>query len=280
MANHKQPLAGKRIVVTRASDQSAEFVAKLEALGAEVLHLPLVSFSEPRDVTPLDDAVRRLDQFDWILFTSRNAVKALASRFKILQIPPERLNHLLLAPRVATIGSATDEEAVCVGFLTEYQARKSSAEDLAVELLGELRGKRVLLPRSDLADSRLPTMLREAGADVVEVVAYRTVVPALLDRTVVETIQLGNVDVITLFSPSAYHHLIEEIDLDVLRQHLGHALRRYSGKIVLATIGPTTSSVVRSDGLKVGIEAPEASAAALCEAIIAYFEQRGEVVTE
>ncbi|HEX5423493.1 MAG TPA: uroporphyrinogen-III synthase [Candidatus Acidoferrales bacterium] len=280
MAKPKQPLAGKRIVVTRAADQSVEFAAQLEALGAEVLRLPLVSFSEPRDVAPLDDAVLHLDQFDWIVFTSRNAVKALAGRFKFLQIPPERVNHLLSGPRVATIGSATTDEALSAGFLPEYQAKKSTSEELAGELLGEVRGKRVLLPRSDLADSRFPRILRESGADVVELTAYRTVIPSSLDTTVVKEIQLGNVDVITLFSPSSYHHLAEQIDLDILRQHLGHALRRYSGKIVLATIGPTTSSVVRSDGLKVGIEATEASGAALCEAIITYFEQRGEVVTE
>jgi len=276
----EKPLAGKRIVVTRAPEQSAEFAAQLAALGAEVLYLPLMSFSEPQDVTPLDDVVRRLDQFDWILFTSRNAVKALAGRFKILRLPPERVNHLLLTPRVATIGSATTDAALCAGFVPNYEAAKSSATALAGELLTDLRGKRVLLPRSDLADSSLPCILRESGADVVEVIAYRTVAPASLNKTVLEAIEFGNVDVITLFSPSAYHHLIEEIDLDILRLHLGHALQRYSGKIVLATIGPTTSSVVRSDGLKVGIEAPEASGGALCEAIVAYFEQQGEVETE
>lgn len=276
MAKPSQPLAGKRIVVTRTPEQSTEFMDQLRALGAEVLLLPLVSFCEPEDLAPLDEAVRELDKFDWIVFTSRNAVKFLVSRFKAIQIPSERVNHLMLTPRVATIGAATADEAVSVGFLPDYQAEKSTGEQLALELQDQLRGKRVLLPRSDIADSPLPRILRQAGAEVVDVVTYRTVAPQSVDTNVVDAIRQGNVDVVTLFSPSAYHHLIEEIELDVLREHLGHALRRDSGKIVLATIGPTTTSAVRSDGLKVDIEAPDASVAALCEAIVNYFQERGQ----
>lgn len=268
-----KPLSGKRIVVTRAAGQSRELIAHLEALGAEVLLLPMVSFVEPENVGPLDRAVTELDKFDWIVFTSRNAVKFLASRFKALRIPPERANHLMLTPRVASIGSATSDEALSVGFLPNYEADKSTGEGLAAELLHDVRGTRVLLPRSDLADSSLPRILREAGADVVEVIAYRTVAPHPADAKAVEAIRLGDVDVITLFSPSAYHHLSEEIDLEVLRKHSGNALRRHSGKMVLATIGPVTSEAVRSDGLKVEIEAPTASAGALCEAIVGYFQE-------
>lgn len=269
-----KPLSGKRIVVTRAAEQSVEFVDRLTSLGAEVLLLPLVSFCEPEDLAPLDQAIRELDKFDWVIFTSRNAVKFLANRFRTLNIPAERVNQLMLTPQVATIGSATSDEAWSLGFIPNYEAEKSTGERLALELQDELRGKRVLLPRSDIADSPLPRILRQAGADVIDVVTYRTVAPQSVDANVLDAIRQGNVDVVTLFSPSAYHHLIEEIDLDVLREHLGHALRRYSGKIVLATIGPTTSSAVRSDGLKVGIEASDASAAALCEAIVGYFQQR------
>jgi uroporphyrinogen-III synthase len=274
LAKPNQPLAGKRIVVTRAPEQSAEFVNQLTSFGAEVLLLPLVSFCEPDDLAPLDAAIRDLDKFDWIVFTSRNAAKFLASRLKNLQLPPEEMSRLILKPHVATIGSATSDEALSVGFVPNYDAEKSTGEELALELQQQLRGKRVLVPCSDLANSPLPRILRQAGAEVVEVVAYRTVTPQSLDANVLDAIRRGNVDVVTLFSPSAYHHLIEEIGLEALRQHLGHALRRYSGKIVLATIGPTTSSAVRSDGLKVGIEAANASARTLCEAIVAYFEER------
>jgi uroporphyrinogen III methyltransferase / synthase len=273
LANPSKPLGGKRIVVTRAPEQSGEFVDQLNALGAEVLLFPLLSFCEPEDSGPLDEAVRELDKFDWIIFTSRNAVKFFGSRFKALRTPPDGVNRLILLPRVATIGSATSDEARRVGFVPNYEAQKPTAEGLGAELLGELRGKRVLLPRSDIANSALPRTLREARADLIDVVAYRTLAPKPLDTSVAEAIRQGSVDVVTLFSPSAYHHLIEEIGLDALREHSGNALRRHSGKIVLATIGPTTSSAVRSDGLRVGIEARDASAAVLCEAIVDYFQR-------
>lgn len=259
-----KPLAGKRIVVTRAPEQAAEFVAELEALGARVLLLPMITFAEPEDVAPLDNAITKLDKFDWVIFTSRNAVKYIVGRMKSLRIPPERVSHLMLTPHIATIGTATSHEALSVGFLPNYEAEESTGKSLASELLDHVRGKRVLVPRSDLANSPLPQILRDAGADVVEVIAYRTIKPQSADSNVLEAIRCGKVDVVTLFSPSAYDHLVEEIDLD--------ALRRHSGKMVLATIGPVTSSAVKSDGLQVAIEASNPSAASLCEAIAGYFE--------
>jgi uroporphyrinogen-III synthase len=261
------PLQGKRILVTRAREQAQEFVGQLELLGAEILIFPTVTFAEVEDAEPLNRAVIELDKFDWVIFTSANAVKFLANRFKALRIPTERINHLMLAPQIAVIGSATGDEAWSIGFIPQYEAVKSNGEALALELLDKLRGKRVLLPRSDLASSILPTALREAGADVVEVVAYRNIAPQAYDARVLEDVREGRVDVITLFSPSAYQHLIEEIDLD--------DLRRQSGKILLATIGPVTSAAVRQDGLEVAVESSSASAAALCEAIATYFRQPG-----
>jgi uroporphyrinogen-III synthase len=257
------PLAGKRIVVTRAPEQAAEFAAQLESAGAEAMLFPTVRFVLPDDTAALDRAVSELDKFDWLIFTSRNTVKFLASRFPPLGFSGNRLNRLLHSVRVAVIGSATNHEACSAGFLPAYEAQESRGEALAAELLEEVRGKRVLLPRSDRADPALPKMLREAGAEVVDIVAYRTVVPASLENSVAQAIRQGDVDVITLFSPSAYKNLADEIGLETLRRH--------SGKILLASIGPTTSSAIREDGLPVAIEAPSSSAAALCSAIADYF---------
>lgn len=259
------PLAGKRVVVTRQRAQAEDFVSALELLGAAVLLLPTIDFRDAEDPGPLDRAVSELDKFDWVIFTSRNAVRFVASRFKPLCLSPERVNRLMLTPKVAVIGPATSEEAWSVGFIPQFEAEDSSGEALAWELAEQVREKSVLLPRSDHADSRLPDALRNAGAMVTEVVAYRNVASPL-DAIVLDTIRDGAVDVITFFSPSAYERLADEIGVE--------ALRRQSSKILLASIGPTTSRAILEDGLLVTIEAPTASAAALAEAVTDYFRKR------
>lgn len=266
MSAADKPLAGKRIVVTRAPEQAGEFVAQLESLGAEVLLLPAITISEVEDPSELDRAVNKLAEFDWVIFTSRNAVKFLVRRFAALKIPPERISKLLASPEVAVIGAATSEEAVFLGFLPTYESQESRGEALGKELLEKVRGKRVLLPRSDRADSTLPDLLREAGADVAEVIAYRTVAPQSFDLKVVGAIRAGAVDVITLFSPSAYENLVDEVGLE--------NLRRQSSKIGIASIGPVTSQAVREDGFEVMIEAPSPSAASLCAVIANHFESQ------
>lgn len=258
-------LKGKRIVVTRAPEQAEDFVGALEAYGAETLLLPTIAFADAEDTVPLDHAVSDLEKFDWVIFTSRNSVKFLVSRFRPLKIPSERVSHLLLTPNVAVIGPATSDEAWSVGFIPEYEAEESSGESLASELAERLRGKRVLLPRSDQADSKLPEALRAAGAEVTEVVAYRNVVPPL-DPKVLHAIREATVDVITFFSPSAYRHLVDKIGVE--------ALRRQSGKILIASIGPTTSNAITQDGLQVAIVSSTTSDEGLAEAIAEYFRER------
>jgi uroporphyrinogen III methyltransferase/synthase len=257
------PLAGKRIVVTRAPEQAGEFIKQLRALGAEVLLLPTVRFEEPEDSVPLERAIRELATFDWLIFTSPNAVQFFNRRFAQLDMTADQRQLLLAHPRVAVVGLATGETALEVGFSVDYQAQTFRGESLAAELGPQVAGKRVLLPRSNLANPAMLMMLRAAGATVVEVVAYRTLAPSTFDAAVMAALQRGEVDVVTLFSPSALRHLIDEIGLETLRRH--------SGKMALAAIGPVTSEAARRAGLAVAIEAPEATAMSLAAAIAAHF---------
>lgn len=265
MGTTDKPLAGKRIVVTRAAEQAGEFIAQLQSLGAEVLSLPTITITEVEDPAELDRAIRELDKFDWLIFTSRNAVRFLARRMGEL-LPPDRVSQLMVSPEVAVIGSGTSDEALSVGFLASYEAQESRGEALGRELVNKVPGKRVLLPRGDRADATLPNLLREAGAEVVEVIAYRTIAPQSFDPKAVEAIRSGEVDVITVFSPSAYENLVDEIGLE--------NLHRQSSKIGIASIGPVTSQAVREDGFEVMIEAPSPSAASLCAVMASYFESR------
>ena len=259
-----QPLVGKRIVVTRAPEQAGELIRELERLGAEVLILPTVSFAPPSDWQPVDSALRAIDEFDWILLTSQNAVRFLAQRFGELKLDVKSLP--VRKPSFAVVGAATAQAASEAGFRVDYTAREHSGEGLARELQASLKNSRVLLPRSDRADDRLPTSLREAGAHVTEVVAYRTAAPRQLDAQIVNRVQRAEVGAIVFASPSAYHNLSDVIGAKQLAE--------LSSRVDFAAIGPTTARALREAGARVAIEANESSAAGLADAIAKHYRRQ------
>jgi len=262
------PLARKRIVVTRAPEQAEDLAHQLERLGAEVLLLPAVAFAGPEDPGPLDRAIESLGDFDWVLFTSQNAVRFFAQRCRALGLMQgnDGWKSAAARPLLAAVGPATAEAAAKQGLPVEFVASQFRGQALAEELAGRVAGKKVLLPRSDRAGADLPAALRAAGAEVADVVAYQTSLPESLAPDVADAIRRGEVDVVSFFSPSAFHNLVEAIGLETLRN--------LSGRVALAAIGPVTAGAIRDAGLLVEIEAREATAASLVAAMSEYFAQR------
>jgi uroporphyrinogen-III synthase len=256
------------VVVTRAPEQAVDLITRLQKLGAEVLLLPAVSFADPKDTAPLDRAIRALGVTDWVLLTSQNAARFFAKRCRALGALQGNNGWAAtrVSPQVAVVGPATAEAARKEGFSVAHVASQFRGTALAQELGAQLAGKRVLLPRSDRASAGLPAALRAVGAEVVNVVAYRTATPEAFDPGVLDLIRRGEVDVIALLSPSALHHLVDELGLE--------ALRRVAGSVAFAAIGPVTSSAIREAGLPVEMEAPEATSASLVTVIARYFAQR------
>ena len=259
-----QPLAEKRIVVTRAPEQAGELIRELERLGAEVLILPTVSFAPPSEWQPVDSALRVIGEFDWILLTSQNAVRFLAQRLRELKLAPKAVGTE--KPSIAAVGAATAQVAAEAGFRVDYTAQERRGEGLARELQLSLRSKRVLLPRSDRADERLPNLLRETGAQVTEVVAYRTAVPESLDAGIVDQVHRGEVDAIVFASPSAYHNLSDAMGAPRLAE--------LSSRVDFAAVGPTTARALREAAARVAIEANESSAAGLADAIAKHYQRQ------
>ena len=264
MATPSQPLVGKRIVVTRAPEQASELIRELERMGAEVLMLPTVAFAPPEDWRELDEQLRQLDGFDALLFLSKNAVRYIFQRCRDLGIKCEALhsrNRL-----IAAVGPATAHAAAEADFDVDYTAKEHSGEGLARELRARLQNGRVLLPRSDRADDRLPNLLREAGARVTEVVAYRTSAPKTLDSGILDRFQRAEVDAIVFASPSAYRNLSDMLGAKKLAE--------LSSQVDFATIGPTTARALREGGARVAIEANESSAAGLADAIAKHYQRQ------
>ena len=260
----KNPLAGKRVVVTRATDQAHELAHSLEALGAEVLLLPTVSFAAVDDSRPLDRAIRSLAEFGWILFTSQNAVRFFCQRIRELDGNVASLQKP--RPMVAAVGTATAAAATEAGLRVDTVPKNHSGEALAQELWGAIGDRKILLPRSDRADDRLPKALREAGADVTEVVAYRTASPDSLDPAILKSIRDAEVDAIVFASPSSFRFLSECVGAAVLAE--------LSSRVSFAAIGPTTARALREDGMRVDIEATQSSAAGLADSIAKFYQRQ------
>jgi uroporphyrinogen III methyltransferase / synthase len=268
-ADKNKPLAGKRVLVTRAREQSGELLQALTEAGAEPVLFPVMGFCAPANRAPFDEALRSLEQFDWLIFTSQNAVQAFSERAAELGIPlPARAAENAAASgrsgtRIAAVGPTTASAASRAGLRVDYVAREFRGAALAAELGKQLAGKKVLLPRSDRAGEDLPAALRAQMADVTEVIAYSTGMAKPLDASGLDMLCRGEVDVAAFFSPSAFHNLAEIVGLE--------ALRNLSGKLMLAAIGPVTAAAIQEAGLKVDIVAAQASAKALVAAIEEHF---------
>ncbi|MHB8503533.1 MAG: uroporphyrinogen-III synthase [Candidatus Acidiferrales bacterium] len=263
------PLAGKTVVVTRAAAQSGKLAEALAARHAIVKLLPLVSFAPPEDFTEMDAALARMDSFDWIIFTSANAVQAVERRRREHSGDPSTiLNHT----RAAAVGPATAEEAEHAGFSVDYVATNHSGAGLAEELRAELAGRSIFLPRSDRANADLPTALRRSGAVVTEVVAYRTLPPNADDREKVIDSLKGGVDGILFFSPSAVHNFLELVGRE--------RLEALQGRAVMVAIGPATARALSAAGVQRIARAADTTTEAVVEALEGHLARTKKRSTE
>jgi uroporphyrinogen-III synthase len=253
-----KPLAGRRVVVTRAPEQSEELLGLLRDAGAEALSLPMVRFVDPADTAELDRAIGALGSFDWLVLTSANAVQFFLARCRQLGCWPGDEK-----PKIAAVGPATGKVLEMEGLRTALMPRSFNGAALAHELGAELSGRRVLLPRSDRADAELPTMLRAAGAEVTEVVAYCTVAAESHDASLLQKICQGEVDAVIFFSPSAVREFVRVVGAE--------AFRRIDERGTLAAVGSVTASAIREAGARAAVEAPKATAASLVQALERHF---------
>ena len=264
-ADEARPLAGRRIVVTRAPEQAEELIRRLTESGAQVVLLPTVRFAALEDTAGLDDAIAGLNEVDWIVFTSANTVRFFLGRCRELG----RLASVARLP-IAVVGAATRAALDAEGLAAAFVPHEFSGAGLAAELAPKLAGKRVFLPRSDRAGEELPDALRDAGVVVTEVVAYRTAGPESIDAAIVNALRSGEADAITFFSPSAFHNFERAMGNDVARE--------IAARVAFAAVGPTTAAAIRARGAQVSVESSAATSEAVTEALGRHFA-RGRAET-
>ena len=235
--NHK-PLAGKRVVVTRALEQSQSLVDALRDAGAEPVLLPLLAFAPPDDFSELDDCLRHGTQFDWVFFTSRNALRAVQQRCAGLGLS---LDRAVAGVKIGCVGPATADAVQAAGLTVSYRSEIHSGQGLAEALAATVKGKRVFLPRSDRANPELAEVLTLHGALVKSVIAYKTVAPRLDSQQTLEKLFRGGTDAILFFSPSAAHSLRDILGPERFRE-LGQG-------VTLVAIGPVTEQALIKEGV-------------------------------
>ena len=257
-------LSGKRVAITRAAEQSQPLLAALREQGAQPILLPMVAFGLPDDLQALDDSLCRLREYHWVFFTSQNAVRALQERSEQLKVS---LRDAIGTAQIAAVGPATAEAARAAGLAIAYVAKEHNGVALAQELQAEVRGKRVLLPRSDRANHDLVETLQRLGAHVTEIIAYKTLRPASDDTHNLENILQDVPDAVLFFSPSAVHHL---------RELLGpQQFHNLAVKSAFAAIGPVTERALREAGVQRLVVASDASASAILDSLANFFVNSG-----
>jgi uroporphyrinogen-III synthase len=257
-------LSGKRVVITRAAEQSQLLLAALRERGAQPILLPMIAFAAPDDLPALDDSLRHLREYHWVFFTSQNAVRALQERSEHLKVS---LRDAVATAQIAAVGPATAEAARAAGLAIAYVATEHNGVALAQELQAEVRGKRVLLPRSDRANHDLVETLQRLGAQVTEIVAYKTLRPASDDTHNLENILQDVPDAVLFFSPSAVHHLQELLG--------PQPFQNLAEKSAFAAIGPVTERALREAGVQRLIVASDTSACAILESLATFFVNSG-----
>jgi uroporphyrinogen III methyltransferase / synthase len=230
------PLAGVRIVVTRAAHQAEELARPLRDLGAQVILLPVIDIGSPSDPEPLRNAAAHSNRYDWIIFTSANAIRAF-----VVELP---FPVPMCTARTATVGVATRRIAEEHGFTISLTPQTYTAEAL-VEAFGEedLSGKQILIPSAAITRDVVATELRRRGARVDVVEAYRNVLPRDAASRATEIFREPFPDWVTFASSSAVDNLVRLVGADTLRH------------VKIASIGPITSETARARGLEVAAEA-------------------------
>lgn len=260
----KTPLYAKRIVVTRPAAQAGELVAQLRALGAEPLICPAIAIAPPASYAALDAAIAQLGSYSWLIVTSANGVRALLERMAELGQAPAALQQL----RIGAIGPATAQALGEYGLRAEFMPSAYVAEAI-LEQIGDVAGQRMLLPRADIAREALALGLRERGALVDEIAAYRTVpgdgAPSLLAQ-----MRQRPIDAITFTSSSTVRYMLDGLAAAGMDRDAARALIQRAAVIC---IGPITAKTAQDEQLRVDLVAQAYTGDGLLAALKEWFAQ-------
>jgi uroporphyrinogen-III synthase len=264
-SNHS--LSGIRVLVGRTRHQAGAVSNELRKRGAEVIEIPFIEIRKPRSFQPLDLALKTLATYDWLILTSVNGVEAMWERLERIRAIPAGGQF----PRIAAIGPATKKAIEERGAKVDVVPKEYVAESVVRSLKNKVKGKRVLLVRAKIARDVIPRDLRKAGAQVDVVEAYETVVPRSSRARLRAALKnpKKRPDVVTFTSSSTVRNFVNLVGsrgaAELLPAIRGRGRPRHT--ILMASIGPVTSSTLREHGLSVDIVAKKFTIPGLVAAI-------------
>ncbi len=249
-----KPLFGKKIIITRAREQASKLAEILEEEGAYVIEFPTIEIVEPDDYTELDNAIKSIKNYNWIIFTSVNGVKFFLNRLRY----HKKDIRILDGVKICAIGPKTAEIFRNFGIEPDFIPEKYQAEYI-VEGLKKygIKDKRFLLPRAKIARDILPKKILEEGGNIDVVTVYKTIMPDTRKEEVLSFLKNKDIDYITFTSSSTVKNFIEMIsDLNLIKD------------IKLVSIGPITSETLRKYGLNPHLEADKYTIEGIKEVIL------------
>ena len=263
----RRPLFGKRMVVTRTREQASELVALLEENGADCLEYPTLHMEPVGDYAILDQALAEISAYDWLLFTSINAVTWFFRHLNELDMDVRSLG----GPKIAVVGRATARKLREYSLKVDLIPEKFTGEGLAKALIetGVGRGSSILLPRAEKAREVLPQMLSQAGARVTVAPVYRNVPPQGRKDELRQRLEEGSIDLVTFTSSSTVDNFLTMVDADSEQE-----LHRLLDPVRIAVIGPITAATVRRHGLRVDIQPEEYTIDAMVHAIVSFYRNQ------
>ncbi len=261
-----RPLFGKRIAVTRTREQSSELVSKLEEYGAECLEYPTIHIEPVTDYSVIDAALNNMTAYDWLLFTSLNAVTYFFKR-----LHEKGFDSRALAPcKIGVVGKTTADEVSKYGLRADLIPEQFTGECLAKALISadEVQGKRFLLPRALKAMETLPEMLEDTGGSVTVAPVYQNVPPQGRKEELRKQLLAQEIDLVTFASSSAVTNFLNMLDAQDEAE-----LQQLLKSVKIAAIGPVTAETVRKRGLKVDIQPERYTINDLTKEIVACYCQ-------
>lgn len=257
-----KPFFGKRIIVTRSRDQASVFAERLIDLGATVIEFPTIDVVPPTSWDGLDNAIENIESYDWLIFTSANAVKFFFDRLKALGKDVRALKDV----SICSVGPKTAEALGDYGLKADLIPSEFKAEGVVSALGQDVRGKRFLIPRAKVAREVIPDRLRELGAEVTVAVAYENVRPVSDVERLRRLFEEKKVSAVTFTSSSTVNNFVEMLG--------EKEYKKLIEGVVIACIGPVTAKTAREYGMDVRIMPNEYTIPALIDAMAEYFGQR------
>ena len=253
-------LSGKIIAVTKSSNSAAQAFNTLERLGAKVLYIPSIAISPVDNYSLFDAAVKDISSFSYLIFTSVNAVEYFIKRIEEAGLI---IDYKLLT--IACVGAKTSAFCTDKGIPVNIVPGNYNARDLIRVLAAEnLKGKKILIPCSNIARDELKTELQNMGGIVYSIPVYKTTLPAG-DETarIKEAFERRDIDLIAFTSPSSFNNILQVLNITEPQE--------FFKNISVAAIGDTTGNALKEEGIIPRLIAEESTLNGLADSIIKFY---------